>query len=275
MRTPATPCTALTEVGTMLTTVAERLGIPFAGDARSVVRRGEVRAHPVWRTPPVTTQGLPVVLVGGLLTATPVLMGVLKAWLDRLGCRTIIAPTGLGAACGEDSTAVLTSTLRDFTDATGEPPVVIAYSRGGQFARATAVRHPELVRSLITLGSPLRADLAEIHPLLRLQVYALGTIGTLGVPGLLRASCLWGTCCTQLRTDVTGPFPTAVPFVSIYSRADDMVGWRASLDPAARHHEVNTTHGGLVTDPDVFVTIAAELGALLDQSDPDDAATAA
>jgi pimeloyl-ACP methyl ester carboxylesterase len=177
--------------------------------------------------------------------------------------------------CGEESTEILASTIRDFAAAAGEPPVVIAYSRGGQFARATAVRHPELVRSLITLGSPLRGDMSEIHPLLRLQVYALGTIGTLGVPGVLRASCLWGTCCNQLRTDVTGTFPTEVPFISIYSRADEIVGWRDSLDPAARHHEVNTSHSGLVTNPDVFAAVAAELGTLLVESDPDGTVTAA
>ncbi len=274
MRTPTTPCTALTEVGSALTAVAERFGVPFAGDARSVVRRGEIRRHAIWRNPPVDTGGLPVVLVGGLLTASPVLLSILRTWLDRLGCRTILAPTGFGVSCGEESTQILTATLREVVATTGEAPVVVAYSRGGQFARAAAVRDPDLVRGLVTLGSPLRDGLADIHPLLRLQVYALGTIGTLGVPHLLRATCLWGGCCRQLRADVTGPFPADVPFLSVYSRADDMVGWQASLDPGARHHEVHTTHGGLVADPAVFTAIAAELAAVLGSAEPDDAAAA-
>lgn len=257
-----TPSRALTEVGTAITDVAERLRIPFAGDARSVVRRGEVRAHAVWRDSQVDTAGLPVVLVGGLLTATPLLLSVMREWLDRIGCRTVIAPTGLGVGCGEDGVRIVTDTARDLADATGTPPVLLGYSRGGQFSRAVAVRNPELVSGLITLGSPLRNDLREVHPLLRLQVYALGTMGTLGAPGVFSVRCLWGSCCERLRADIIRPFPAGVPFLSIYSRTDEMVGWRASLDPAARHHEVTTSHGGLVTDPAVFTALASELGDL-------------
>ena len=272
------PCAAvLTEVGTALTTAAERLHIPFAGDARSIVRRGEVRAHPVWQEPPLA-DGLPVVLVGGLLTATPVLLSVLREWLTRLGCRTLIAPTGLGVGCGEMSTRIVAQTLADFADATGAAPVVIGYSRGGQFARAAAARHPDLVGGLITLGSPLRGELAEVHPLLRLQIYALGAMGTLGVPRLLSARCLWGSCCQQLREDLDGPFPGQIPFLSVYSRTDEMVGWRSSLDPAAQYHEVSTSHGGLVADPAVFSAIAAELREVITGAvagGPDDTVTAA
>jgi pimeloyl-ACP methyl ester carboxylesterase len=252
--------TVLAEVGAVVTSAAEKLHVPFAGDARAVVRRGEIRRHPIWVEPPVQTDGLPVVLVGGLLTATPVLLGMMREWLTRLGCRVVIAPTGFGVGCGEDGAQIVAAAARDLGAAAGEPPAVIAYSRGGQFARAAAVRHPELFRTLVTLGSPL-ADLTGVHPLLRLQIYALGAAGTLGVPGLLRASCLWGSCCRRLRYEIAGPFPADVPFLSIYSRTDEMVYWRSSLDPAARHHEVWTSHGGLVADAAVFTAVAAELGA--------------
>jgi pimeloyl-ACP methyl ester carboxylesterase len=268
---------AVAQVGSAVTTMAERLHLPFAGDARSVILRGEVRRHPIWRQPPLHTDGLPVVLVGGLLTATPVLLAVLGEWLTRLGCRVVIAPTGFGVGCGEAGARIVASAVRDLGDAAGAAPVVIAYSRGGQFARAAAVRHPESIRGLITLGSPLR-DLTGIHPLLRMQVYALGAAGTLGLPGLLRASCLWGDCCRELRADIAGPFPDRVPFLSIYSRSDEMVSWRSSLDPGARYHEVGTSHGGLVADPAVFTAIAGELGAVLGVAatgDPDGASDAA
>ena len=259
-----TPFRALTEIGTAITNTAERLHVPFAADARSIVRRGQVRTHPIWRDPGVDTAGLPIVLVGGLLTASPVLLSVLREWLHRIGCRTVLAPTGLGVDCGEASVRIVAETARDLAEATGTPPVLLGYSRGGQLSRAVAVRHPELVRGLITLGSPLRSDLRDVHPLLRLQVFALGTMGTLGAPGVFGVRCLWGSCCERLRADIIGPFPAAVPFLSVYSRNDEMVGWRASLDPSARHHEVTTSHGGLVTDPDVFTALASELGELSD-----------
>jgi triacylglycerol lipase len=261
-REPGRPGTnAGARVGDALATVAERLHMPFAGDARALVRRDEVRRHAIWQDPPLHADGLPVVLVGGM-TATPVMLAVLQDWLRRLGCRTVIAPTRLGVGCGEEATLAVAQAVRAHADASGAAPVVIAHSRGGQFARAAAVRDPEAVRGLITLGSPL-SRLTDVHPLLRLEIYALGLAGTLGVPGLFRAGCLWGECCRRLRGEIAGPFPERVPFLSVYSRLDGMVDWRACLDAGARHCEVRASHGGLVADPDVFAVIATELGRLL------------
>jgi pimeloyl-ACP methyl ester carboxylesterase len=244
-----------------VSTVAERLRLPFAGDVRALVRRNEVREHAIWHEPPLDIEGLPVLLVGGMLTAPPVMLAVMQDWLRKLGCRPMIAPTRLGIGCGEDGTQAVSEWLQRMADETGERPTVIAYSRGGQFARAAAVRNPELVRSLITLGSPL-AQLTGVHPLLRLEIYALGVAGTLGVPGLFKAGCLWGECCRELRAQIAGPFPESIPFLSVYSRRDEMVDWRSCLDPASRHFEVHSTHGGLVADPTVFAIIAAELRAV-------------
>jgi pimeloyl-ACP methyl ester carboxylesterase len=245
-----------------MTSVAERLRLPFAGDARALVRRNEVRNHPIWREPPLEVDGLPVLLVGGMLTAPPIMLSVLQDWLRLLGCRPVIAPTRLGISCGEDGAKAVSEWVNRLADETGERPAVIAYSRGGQFARAAAVRNPGLVRSLITLGSPL-AQLTGVHPLLRLEIYALGVAGTLGVPGLFRAGCLWGECCRQLRSEIAGPFPASIPFLSVYSRSDEMVAWQSCLDPSSRHYEVTSSHGGLVADPTVFAIIAAELRSVL------------
>ncbi|HET9256727.1 MAG TPA: alpha/beta hydrolase, partial [Pseudonocardiaceae bacterium] len=142
--------------------------------------------------------------------------------------------------------------------------VIIAHSRGGQFARPVAVRRPELVRGLITLGSPLNR-LLGLHPLVMLKVLGLGVAGSLGIPGLFRASCLWGECCRPLRDDLWGPFPDQVPFLSVFSRHDDVVPWQASLDPAARHHEIPTTHRGLITSPAAFQLLARELTLIMNQ----------
>jgi pimeloyl-ACP methyl ester carboxylesterase len=140
--------------------------------------------------------------------------------------------------------------------------MVIGHSRGGQIARALAVRHPELVQGLIVLGSPLNR-LLGVHPLLKLQLGMLGLAGSLGLPGLFRPSCLWGTCCSRLRSDMAAPLPVDVPFVSVFSKRDRMVDWRSTLDPAARHREVATTHSGLVCDPEAFQLLAEEIAELV------------
>jgi len=204
-------------------------------------------------------------LVVGGLSAGPRVLGPVQDWLQRIGARTLLAPTQYGVACGERSAGAVTDALARHVDATGERAVIVAHSRGGQFARPVAVRRPELVRGLITLGSPL-TRLLGVHPLVLLEVLGLGVAGSLGIPGLLRFSCLWGECCRPLRDDLMGPFPADVPFVSVFSRKDEVVPWRASLDPAARYQEVCTTHGGLIASPVALQVLAQELALMVNRS---------
>ncbi len=49
--------------------------------------------------------------------------------------------------------------------------------------------------------------------------------------------------------------PIRVPIEAIYSRSDGIVAWRACIDhhsPDVRHHEVFSSHLGLVASPSVF-----------------------
>lgn len=219
--------------------------------------------HPVWRNPAVHLAGLPVLVVGGLASSGEVL-SPLRDWLSRCGARPHLAPTQYGVACGQRGAVAVEDALVRHVDMTGEPAVIIAHSRGGQFARAVAVRRPELVRGLITLGSPL-TRLLGAHPILLAKVIGLGVVGSLGVPGLMRAGCLWGECCRALRADLTGPFPATVPFLSVYSRDDEAVPWATSLDPAARHREISATHRGLIASSAAFDLLAQELIVLVDR----------
>jgi hypothetical protein len=125
-------------------------------------------------------------------------------------------------------------------------------------ARVLAVRRPDLVRGIITLGSPLR-DQFDIHPLVRVQVRAVATLGSFGVPGLFSHRCRGG-CCAEVDEQLTGPFPPGVAFVSVYSRSDGIVGWRSCLDPAAAAIEVDASHCGMAVNAEVFRAVAGALG---------------
>lgn len=221
------------------------------------IRRDAIRESPFWDEPPCDVGGVPVLVVGGL-GSHPNWLRPMADWLHRLGARSRLAPVRYGIGCGEAITGSVEQALERHVEETGEPAIVIGHSRGGQFARALAVRRPELHRGIITLGSPLNRMLG-VHPLVKAQVAALGLAGTLGVPGVLRAGCLWGECCRRLRADLVGPFPDTIPFVSMFSRTDERVDWRASLDPAADHVEVSATHNGLILNPDCLVAVAVHL----------------
>ncbi|MFE3779781.1 hypothetical protein ACFXPA_16655 [Amycolatopsis sp. NPDC059090] len=230
-------------------------------EAKAYLQRAAIEQHSLWLTPPLDAGGLPVLLVGGMGT-TPALLAPMRDLLRRLGCRVEVAPVRFGVDCGEATARAVRDALRELVETASAPAVVIGHSRGGQFARAVAVRHSEQVRGLITLGSPLTRMLA-VHPLLLAHLVAIGALGAVGMPGLLRPSCRWGACCAPLRADLTGPFPDTVPFLSVYSTADRIVDWRSSLDPAARHREITTSHGGLVWDPASLTVVVEELAGLL------------
>jgi triacylglycerol lipase len=235
--------------------------LPIARELQTVASWDAVRQHRVWVEPPLDARALPVLLIGGLATSTAQL-GTLAEWLTRLNCRVQIAAIGFGLGCGEWTLRQAGRELADLAERSGERCVVVGHSRGGQIARALTVRSPELVRGLIVLGSPLNR-LLGVHPLLKVQVAMLGLAGTLGLPGLLRPSCLWGMCCSRLRSEVVAPLPVDVSYVSVFSKRDRMVDWRSTLDPAARHREVTTSHSGLVCAPEAFQVLAEELGGLV------------
>jgi pimeloyl-ACP methyl ester carboxylesterase len=234
--------------------------LPIVRELQSIADRDAVREHPVWTDPPVDADGLPVLLIGGLATSTAQL-GLLEEWLTRLNCQVRIASIGSGLDCGERTTTRVTQQLAALAAGSGRRCLVVGHSRGGQFARAASVRLPELVGGTIALGSPLNRMLG-VHPLLKAEVAVLGLAGTLGLPGLLSPTCLWGMCCRPLRRDLTATFPRDVAFLSVFSKQDRLVDWRSTLDPAARHREVHTTHGGLVCAPEVFGVLAEEIGRL-------------
>jgi hypothetical protein len=114
------------------------------------------------------------------------------------------------------------------------------------------------VSGIVCLGSPLLDPLA-VHPLVMLNVRAVSRLGSLGLPGLFTPQCFDGECCAELRALVEEPFPDEVGFVSIYSRSDGIVDWRACLDPSARTVEVDSSHCGMSVHPDVYRVVGRAL----------------
>jgi pimeloyl-ACP methyl ester carboxylesterase len=237
--------------------VAPAFNLPITRRDPTPAAGEDVRRHPVWVEPLLDARDLPVMLIAGLAGNAEQLR-LLEEWLSRLNCRVRIASIGSGVDCGERTVARVTEELAALVEEGGQRCVLIGHSRGGQFARAISVRHPELVQGVVVLGSPLNR-LLGVRPWLKAEIALLGLGGTLGLPGLLRLSCRWGVCCRRLRNDIDAPFPHDVSFLSLFSKQDRTVDWRSSLDPGARHREVSATHSGLLTVPEVSEVIAEEL----------------
>lgn len=237
------------------------LHLPLWHEAKSLTQRSEIKTHSLWRSPPLDAQGRPLLLIGGL-GSTHQMLAPLRDLLRRFNFRCSLAPMRLGVDCGESIAERVERTLERLVDTSGHAAIIIGHSRGGQIGRVLAARRPDLTLGLITLGSPLTC-LLGVNPWLLAPLGVLALAGSIGVPGLVRASCGWGTCCDRLRTQLVGPFPPQVPFTSVYSRDDRIVNWRSCLDPAAQHLEVRSTHTALTSSPASLVAVTEELMRML------------
>jgi pimeloyl-ACP methyl ester carboxylesterase len=199
----------------------------------------------------------PVLLLPGFLAGDPSL-GVMAGWLTRIGYRPCRAEMRANVDCAERAVARLEAAAERQHARFGRKVAIVGQSRGGTLARLLAVRRPELVSGIVTLGSPLTDQLA-VHPLVRAPVFGIGLLGTLGVPGVFRRECLSGACCEQARADAVAEFPDGVGFVSVFSKSDGIVDWRSCLDPHARHAEVRASHIGMAVHGGTYRAIAGAL----------------
>ena len=228
-----------------------RFGLEAASLVRAAIFRGEGL---------VDGRGRPVLLIPGFLAGDGSL-GLMAGWLKRGGYRPTRASMRANVDCSGAVLERLEERLDRIVEQQGIRAAVVGQSRGGSLAKALAARRPDLIRGIVTLGSP-QLDPLAIHPLVRLQVEAVSRLGSLGAPGLFKRSCLDGECCANFWEQLAAPCPEEVGFVSVYSRSDGVVDWRACLPPDAEHVEVHASHIGMAVNPDVYRALADALDVL-------------
>ena len=226
-----------------------RLGLEAAALLRSRVYRGDDVED---------AGGQPVLLIPGFLAGDESL-GLMTRWLRRTGHHTRRAGMRSNVDCSEASYERLAERLECLVETRGERVAIIGQSRGGNFAKVLAVRHPDLVSGIVTLGSP-QLDPFDIHPFVRAQVYAVGTLGALGVPGLFSHRCRSGRCCEAFWDDLRKPLRDDVGYLSVYSKSDGVVNWRACLDPGAEQLEIDASHVGMAVSPRAWRAVEHALG---------------
>jgi pimeloyl-ACP methyl ester carboxylesterase len=229
---------------------------PLWGEARLPSELRALTRDPLFRDPPATTPRT-VLTIPGLLADDPSL-ATMRGWLRRQGHWAAATRLPRNIDCSEATVQRLSDRLQRLAEQRGERVVIVGQSRGGLLGRVLAVRHPDLVAGVVALGSPLRAQFA-VHPVVHATIFGLGLFGTLGAPSLFRASCAWGECCTDYMTDLVAPFPEDVGFISVYSRTDGIIDWRAALDPYAQHVEIEASHCGMAVNRHAYRVIAEAL----------------
>jgi triacylglycerol lipase len=232
---------------------------PLWREARLGLEAAALLRDPVFRGAGLGDgRGRPVLLVPGFM-AGDASLGPMAGWLKRAGYRPARAGMVANVDCSGAALSRLEERLEQVVREQGKRAVVIGQSRGGAFAKVAAVRRPDLVCGIVTLGAPQMAPLA-VHPLVRLHLHAVGALGSLGAPGLFRRSCLDGECCAEFWSELAGPMPAGVGFVAVYSKSDGIVDWRACLDPCADEQvEIAASHIGMAVNPAAWKAIASAL----------------
>lgn len=168
----------------------------------------------------------------------------LQMYLRFLGYRA----RGLGSSArsGDVPKLLLRAIKRiaELARKTGRRVHLVGWSLGGFLAREAARERPDLVRQIITLGTPV--------------------IGGPKYTALARAFERRGIDVEAIaaRIEERNRLPLATPVTALYSRNDAVVAWEACIDsycPRVEHIEVHTTHLGFGFSPEVYRLIARRL----------------
>ncbi|MDP3074415.1 alpha/beta fold hydrolase, partial [Bradyrhizobium sp.] len=129
--------------------------------------------------------------------------------------------------------------------AAGRKVSLVGWSLGGVYARDLALQAPDMVRCVVTLGSPFANDVRATNAT-RLYELLSGE----------RADDN-----PELRAAIAGDLP--VPATSIYSRTDGIVNWRTCLlrpSDTSENIEVHlASHVGLGVNPAALWAVADRL----------------
>ncbi|WP_182526002.1 esterase/lipase family protein [Nocardioides dongkuii] len=233
----------------------------LVGEAgRHVLRR--VADRRVRRATPYAARALdrtadPVLLVPGFLAGDNSL-AFMAAVLRQRGFRTYRSQIRANVGCTLDAAAQLETRLESIAIRRGSRVQLVGHSLGGMLARGIAVRRPDLVSGIVTMGSPMLAPGAH-HGALTASVEMLVRLSRAGLPGLMSEDCVGGACARQSFDESRQPVPADVAFTAIYSKRDGIVDWRACVDPTAAAIEVTASHIGMAVDPRVVDHVAAVL----------------
>lgn len=188
--------------------------------------------------------GHPVLVLPGLVTSD-ISTRPLRSFLKRQGYA--VSGWGLGRNFGprpgvQDGMLAL---LRELHETHGRKVSIIGWSLGGVYARQLAKMEPDLVRAVITLGSPFGGQPTATNAW---RIYEMVS----------------GKRATDADTSFGGAIsdPPPVPSTAIFSRTDGICAYQICMEPrtaTTENIEVQGSHCGLGHNPAVVYAVADRL----------------
>jgi pimeloyl-ACP methyl ester carboxylesterase len=196
------------------------------------------------RPGPQPRTGPPVLLIPGFLAGDWTLRPASR-FLRLRGFRTYLSGIRFNIGCTTTMVDRLERQVVALARQVG-PLALVGHSRGGTLARLVAARRPDLVRRVVTLGSPLTHQFAASHHVLEVAE-SIARRNRRHSAAVLDESCLRGECADRVGRSLAEPLPGSTTLTSIYSRGDGIVVWRSCLPPDAGSIRVRGSHNGLAS----------------------------
>lgn len=202
--------------------------------------------------------GSAVVMIPGFMHSDVYLI-VMYAWLKRLGYSPYYSGIELNAECPDLLIRhQLNALVDEAREECGGKVHLIGHSLGGVIARSMAIQRPEIVASLITLGSPFRGVVLR-RSLLR-ETEAVRRFIQDQHGEKVRPECYTEHCPCDFMQSLHKAVPDEVSYTAIFTRNDGVLDWR-SCRTGKRNVDVEVagTHAGLAFNPSVYQVIACRL----------------
>ncbi len=166
----------------------------------------------------------------------------IRSGLRTVGHTTVGWGFGFNSGDVEGMLPSIANSVAHHVSTAGKPIVLLGWSLGGVLAREIARDHPELVREVITLATPV-----------------------FGGPKYTRGAKAYSdehVDYLDARVALRNRIPIERPITAMYSKADAIVDWRACIDtfsPNVENIELTSPHVGITIDPDAWEIIATRL----------------
>ncbi|MBP0591529.1 alpha/beta hydrolase [Paraburkholderia sp. LEh10] len=211
-------------------------------EARAIYELGVFYAMaPLLRLAPAG-DGHPVLVLPGF-GASDISTAPLRMFLRGLGYRAHGWRLGMNLGPRADVDEKMHKRLEWLHEHYGCKVSLIGWSLGGVFAREMARQSPELVRCVITMGSPFAGEPRANH-------------------GWRLYETLSGRKADDWPDRERMKQPPPMPSTAIYSRSDGVVAWQGCLEqvsPSSENIEVESSHCGFGHHPAVLYAIADRL----------------
>ena len=194
--------------------------------------------------------GHPVIFYPGFMTGDAYTTTIRQCIKDK-GYTVYGWDKGLNMGLDDTTAEHLRQHLKEVFDANGGQKItLIGHSLGGIYARELAREFPEMVRGVVTMGTPF----GLMHDPAAATSEQLSRLYDLFNPGSdhLKAD--------DARERMLTPPP--VPTTSLYSKEDGIVDWKGALNPARKEAENIEVHGSHLGMAFNMMTIAAVIDRL-------------